>query len=146
MRFIYCQLFTAPRELHATQNESGTSQVHGRWCTVFIKNVPPPEGTCWSKIVFPIEEADDTNITLQLAALKQLQQKIRETDFLWQNKVSFHLTFTVPPQLMSHSISEFLSEHRKLMMVASSPPASCNMSILSIHSQTWEGQQLVFML
>lgn len=130
MRFIYCQLFTTPRELHAIAARK-RSQVHSRWCTVFIKNVPPPEGTCWSKIAFPIEEADDTNITLHLAALKQLQQTIRETDEKkWEKKgsfplteqsVSFHLTFTITLQLLFHSITEFLSEHGRQMMVTSSP-------------------------
>lgn len=92
MRFIYCQLFTTPRELHAIAAHK-RSQVHSHWCTVFIKNIPPLEGTCWSKIAFPIEEADDTNITLHLAALKQLQQTIRETDEKkWEKKGSFPLT------------------------------------------------------
>lgn len=59
--------------------------------------------------------------------------------------VSFHLTFTVPLQLLFHSIIEFLSEHGRQMMVASSP-ANCNMSVLSIHSHTREAQQLVFLL
>lgn len=138
MRFIYCQLFTTPRELHAIAARK-RSQVHGHWCTVFIKNVPHLEGTCWSKIAFPIEEADDTNITLHLAALKQLQQTIRETDEKkWEKKGSFPLTeqsqspSTWPSPSLSNSCftpsQSFLSEHGRQMMVTSSP-ANCDVRI-----------------
>lgn len=105
-----------------------------------------------SKIAFPIEVADDSNITLHLAALKQLQHQIRKGNewerekksllsLSWKNKVTLRsLDLRRPSSTLLLSIIEFANERNEVQWWGH------HRHVLGIRSHTWEGHRLVFML